>query len=55
MRVAQELACNFAKDAFELTNKRGNGDVIYEMAKALVATSSTMDRVLVDIEPPKFG
>ena len=43
MRVVEELADNLAKDAIELANKLGNDDVIYEMAKVLVATSSTME------------
>ena len=43
MRVVEELADNLAKDAIELANKLGNDDVIYETAKVLVATSSTME------------
>ena len=43
MRVVEELADNLAKDAIELANKLGNDDIIYEMAKVLVATSSTME------------
>ena len=43
MRVVEELADNLAKDAIELANKRGNDDIIYEKAKVLVATSSTME------------
>ena len=43
MRVVEELADNLAKDAIELANKLGNDDVIYEAAKVLVATSSTME------------
>ena len=39
MRVVEELADNLAKDAIEL----GNDDIIYETAKVLVATSSTME------------
>ena len=38
MRVVEELADNLAKDAIELAND----DIIYETAKVLVATSSTM-------------
>ena len=43
MRVVEELADNLAKDAIELAKKLGNDDVIYETAKVLVATSSTME------------
>ena len=43
MRVVEELADNLAKDEIELANKLGNDDIIYEMAKVLVATSSTME------------
>ena len=43
MRVVEQLADNLAKDAIELANKLGNDDVIYETAKVLVATSSTME------------
>ena len=43
MRVVEELADNPAKDAIELANKLGNDDIIYETAKVLVATSSTME------------
>ena len=43
MRVAEELADNLAKDAIELANELGNDDIIYETAKVLVATSSTME------------
>ena len=43
MRVVEELADNLAKDAIELANKLGKYDVIYETAKVLVATSSTME------------
>ena len=43
MRVVEELTDNLAKDAIELANKLGNDDVIYETAKVLVATSSTME------------
>ena len=43
MRVVEELADNLAKDAIELANKLGNDDIIYETAKVLVATSSTME------------
>lgn len=43
MRVVEELADNLAKDAIELANKLGNDDVIYDTAKVLVATSSTME------------
>ena len=43
MRVVEELADNLAQDAIELANKLGNDDVIYETAKVLVATSSTME------------
>ena len=43
MRVVEELADNLAHDAIELANKLGNDDVIYETAKVLVATSSTME------------
>lgn len=43
MRVVEELADNLAKDAIELANELGNDDIIYETAKVLVATSSTMD------------
>ena len=43
MRVVEELADNLAKDAIELANKLSNDDVIYETAKVLVATSSTME------------
>lgn len=39
MRVVEELADNLAKDAVELAND----DIIYETAKVLVATSSTME------------
>ena len=42
MRVVEELADNLAKDAIELANL-GNDDIIYETAKVLVATSSTME------------
>ena len=47
MRVVEELAHNLAKDAIELANKLGNDDVIYETAKVLVATSSTMQEALM--------
>ena len=43
MRVVEELADNLAKDAIELANKLGNNDEIYETAKVLAATSSTME------------
>ena len=43
MRVVEELADNLVKDAIELANKLGNDDIIYETAKSLVATSSTME------------
>ena len=43
MRVVEELADNLAKDEIELANKLGNDDLIYETAKVLVATSSTME------------
>ena len=43
MRVVEEFADNLSKDAIELANKLGNDDVIYETAKVLVATSSTME------------
>ena len=43
MRVVEELADNLAKDAIELANKLGNDDVIYETAKVVVATSSTIE------------
>ena len=43
MRVVEELADNLVKDAIELANKLGNDDIIYETAKGLVATSSTME------------
>jgi len=43
MRVVEKLADNLAKDAIELANKLGNDDIIYERAKVLVATSSTME------------
>ena len=43
MRVVEELANNLAKDEIELANKLGNDDIIYETAKVLVATSSTME------------
>lgn len=43
MRVVEELADNLAKDAIELANELGNDDIIYETAKVLVATSSTME------------
>ena len=43
MRVVEELADNLAKDEIELANKLGNDDIIYETAKGLVATSSTME------------
>lgn len=39
MRVVEELADNLSKDAIELAND----DIIYETAKVLVATSSTME------------
>ena len=42
MRVVEELADNLAKDAIELANELGNDDIVYETAKVLVATSSTM-------------
>ena len=45
MRVVEELADNLAKDAIELANELGNDDIIYETAKVLVATSSTMEEV----------
>jgi hypothetical protein len=32
-----------AKNAIELANKLGDDDIIYETAKVLVATSSTME------------
>ena len=47
MRVVKELAHNLAKDAIELANKLGNDDVIYETAKVLVATSSTMEEAFM--------
>ena len=47
MRVVEELADNLAKDAIELANKLGNDDVIYETAKVLVATSSTMEEAFM--------
>ena len=43
MRVVEELADNLAKDAIELANKLGNDDIIYETAKVLVASSSTIE------------
>lgn len=43
MRFVEELADNLAKDAIELANELGNDDIIYETAKVLVATSSTME------------
>ena len=43
MRVVEELADNLAKGAIELANELGNDDIIYETAKVLVATSSTME------------
>ena len=43
MRVVEELADNLVKDATELANKLGNDDIIYEAAKGLVATSSTIE------------
>lgn len=43
MRVVEDLADNLAKDAIELANKLGDDDIIYETAKVLVATSSTME------------
>lgn len=43
MRVVEDLADILAKDAIELANKLGDDDVIYETAKVLVATSSTME------------
>ena len=43
MRVIEGLADNLAKDAIKLANKLGNDIVIYETAKVLVATSSTME------------
>ena len=45
MRVVEELADNLANDAIELANELGNDDIIYETAKVLVATSSTMEEV----------
>jgi hypothetical protein len=47
MRVVEELIDNLAKDAIELANKLGNDDVIYETAKVLVATSSTMEEAFM--------
>ena len=47
MRVVEELAHHLAKDAIELANKLGNDDVIYETAKVLVATSSTMEEAFM--------
>ena len=38
MRVVEELADNLA-------NELGNDDIIYETAKVLVATSSTLEEV----------
>ena len=43
MHVVEELADILAKDEIELANKLGNDDIIYETAKVLVATSSTME------------
>ena len=43
MRAVEELANNLAKDEIELANKLGNDDIIYETAKVLVTTSSTME------------
>ena len=43
MRVVEELADNLANDEIELANKLGNDDIIYETAKVLMATSSTME------------
>ena len=43
MRVVEELADNLAKDAIDFANKLGNDDIIYETAKVLVPTSSTME------------
>ena len=43
MRVVGDLADDLAKDAIELANKLGDDDIIYETAKVLVATSSTME------------
>ena len=43
MRVVEGLADNLANDAIELANELGNDDIIYETAKVLVATSSTME------------
>ena len=47
MRVVEELAHNLAKDAIELANKLGNDELIYETAKVLVATSSTMEEAFM--------
>lgn len=47
MRVVEELADNLAKDAIELANELGNDDIIYETAKVLVATSSTMEEAYI--------
>lgn len=43
MRVVEELADILAKDEIELANKLGNDNIIYETAKVLVATVSTME------------
>ena len=43
MRVVEELADNLAKDAIELANELGNDYIIYETAKVLAATSSTIE------------
>ena len=47
MRVVEELADILAKDEIELANKLGNDDIIYETAKVLVATASTMEEAYV--------
>ena len=55
MRVVEELADNLAKDAIELANKLGNDDIIYETAKVLVATSSTMEEAYMTSIRVSFG
>jgi hypothetical protein len=42
MSVVDDLADELAKDAIALANKVGDDDIIYETAKILAATSSTM-------------
>lgn len=43
MSVVVDLADALAKDAIALANKTGNDDIIYDTAKLLAATSSTME------------